>query len=183
MAARAAIRDVGRTLGLPIPQVNAVVAMVPDQLGITIKKAIETSDDLKKAYDSDPEVRELLDLAKSIEGLARNIGTHAAAVVIADRPLVEYVPLQRVQGKEEVITQWAGPQVEHAGLLKMDFLGLRNLTILTKVVDLIEQTTGQRINPYGFPLDDKETFALLCRGEPRACSSWKAAASAISCSE
>jgi DNA polymerase-3 subunit alpha len=167
MAARAAIRDVGRTLGLPIPQVNAVVAMVPDQLGITIKKALETSDDLKKAYDSDPEVRELLDLAKSIEGLARNIGTHAAAVVIADQPLVEYVPLQRVQGKEEVITQWAGPQVEHAGLLKMDFLGLRNLTILTKVVDLIEQTTGQRINPYGFPLDDKETFALLCRGETK----------------
>jgi DNA polymerase-3 subunit alpha len=167
MAARAAIRDVGRTLGMPIPQVNAVVAMVPDQLGITIKKALETSDDLKKAYDSDPEVRELLDLAKSVEGLAKSIGTHAAAVVIADRPLVEYVPLQRVQGKEEVITQWAGPQVEHAGLLKMDFLGLRNLTILTKVVDLIEQTTGQRINPYGFPLDDKETFALLCRGETK----------------
>lgn len=167
MAARAAIRDVGRALGMPIPQVNAVVAMVPEQLGITLKKALATSDDLKKAYDSDPEVRELLDLAMSVEGLARNVGTHAAAVVIADRPLDEYLPLQRVQGKEEVTTQWAMAQVEHAGMLKMDFLGLRNLTILTKVVDLIEQTTGERINPYAFPLDDKETFALLCRGETK----------------
>ncbi len=167
MAARAAIRNVGRALGLPIPRVNAVVAMVPEQLGITLEKALEISDDLKKAYDGDAEVRELIDLAKSIEGLARNVGTHAAAVVIADRPLVEYLPLQRVQGKEEVITQWSMVQVEHAGLLKMDLLGLRNLTILTRVVDLIEETTGQEIDPYAFPLDDAETFALLCRGETK----------------
>ena len=167
MAARAAIRDVGRALGLPIPRVNAVVAMVPDQLGITLDKALQTSDDMKRAYDGDPEVRELIDLARSIEGLARNVGTHAAAVVIADRPLVEYLPLQRVQGKDEVITQWSMVQVEHAGLLKMDFLGLRNLTILTRVVDLIEETTGRRIDPYAFPLDDEETYALLCRGETK----------------
>ena len=87
-----------------------------------------------------------------IEGLARNVGTHAAAVVIADRPLTDYVPLQHVQDKEEIITQWAMGDVERAGLLKMDFLGLRNLTILSKVVDLIEQTTGQKIDPYQFPL-------------------------------
>ena len=102
-----------------------------------------------------------------IEGLARNVGTHAAAVVIADRPLTEYVPLQHVQDKEEIITQWAMGDVEKAGLLKMDFLGLRNLTILSKVVDLIEQTTGERVDPYKFPLDDAETFALLCRGETK----------------
>ena len=102
-----------------------------------------------------------------IEGLARNVGTHAAAVVIADRPLTDYVPLQHVQNKEEVITQWAMADVERAGLLKMDFLGLRNLTILSKVVELIEQTTGQRVDPYSFPLDDAETFALLCRGETK----------------
>ena len=167
MAARAAIRDVGRALGLSIPRVGAVVAMVPEQLGITLEKALATSDDLKKAYDGDPEVRELIDLARSIEGLARNVGTHAAAVVIADRPLVEYLPLQRVQGKEEVITQWSMVQVEHAGLLKMDLLGLRNLTILTRVVDLIEETTGRRIDPYAFPLDDQATYALLCRGETK----------------
>ncbi len=167
LAARAAIRDVGRALGLPLPRVNAVVSLVPEPVGITLEKALQISEDLKKAYDSDPEVRELLDLARQVEGLARNVGTHAAAVVIADRPLVEYLPLQRVTGKEEIITQWAMADVERAGLLKMDFLGLRNLTILSKTVDLIEQTTGQRIDPYNFPLDDPKTFALLCHGETK----------------
>ncbi len=167
MAARAAIRDVGRALGLPIPRVDSIVALVPDELKIKLKGAIEKSDDLKKMYDGDPEARKLLDLAKGIEGLARNVGTHAAAVVIADRPLTEYLPLQHVQGKEDVITQWDMGDVEAVGLLKMDFLGLRNLTILTKVIDLIEQTTGRRIDPYAFPRDDKETFELLCRGETK----------------
>jgi DNA polymerase-3 subunit alpha len=167
MAARAAIRDVGRVLGLPISRVNGVVAMVPDELGITLRKALEKSDDLKKAYDSDGEIRELLDFAMQIEGLARNVGTHAAAVVIADRPLTDYVPLGRVQNKEEIITQWAMGDVEQAGLLKMDFLGLRNLTILSKAIKLIDETTGERIDPYSFPLDDQKTFGLLCRGETK----------------
>ncbi len=122
---------------------------------------------MKKAYNSDGEVRELLDLARKIEGLARNVGTHAAAVVIADRPLTEYVPLCRVQNKDEIITQWAMEDVERAGLLKMDFLGLRNLTVLSKAVEIIEQTTGKRIDRYQFPLDDAESFALLCRGETK----------------
>ncbi len=114
LAARAAIRDVGRALGMPISRVDAIVAMVPEQLGISLNQALEKSEDLKKAYDSDGEVRELLDLARKVEGLARNVGTHAAAVVIADRPLDEYVPLQRVHGKDEVITQWAMGDVEAA---------------------------------------------------------------------
>ena len=167
LAARAAIRDVGRALGLPLARVDAIVAMVPDQLGIELAEALQQSEELKKAYQADGEVRELLDLAQKIEGLARNVGTHAAAVVIADRPLTEYVPLQRVTGKEEIITQWAMGDVERAGLLKMDFLGLRNLTILAKAVDLIERSRGERIDPYKFPLDDKATFALLCRGETK----------------
>jgi len=167
LAARAALRDVGRALGMPIPRVDAVVAMVPDQLGIKLSKALETSEDLKKAYDNDPEIREMLDLAIRIEGLARNVGTHAAAVVIADKPLTEYVPLQHVQGKEEIITQWSMNDVENAGLLKMDFLGLRNLTILSKVIALIEQTTGKRIDPYSFPRDDQPTFDVFCRGETK----------------
>ncbi|MGQ9576813.1 MAG: DNA polymerase III subunit alpha [Thermoguttaceae bacterium] len=167
LAARAAIRDVGRALGLSIPRVSAIVAMVPEQIGITLRTALEKSQELKRAYDTDPEVRELLDLAMQIEGLARNVGTHAAAIVIADRPLVEYLPLQRVSGKEEVITQWAMADVERAGLLKMDFLGLRNLTILSKVVRLIEQTTGQKVDPSRFPLDDKTTFDLLAKGETK----------------
>ncbi len=167
LAARASIRDVGRVLSVSLGRVNQIIAMVPDQLGIKLAEAIETSEDLKKTYETDGEIREVLDLAMKVEGLARNVGTHAAAVVIADTSLTQYVPLGRVTGKTDIITQWAMGDVEAAGLLKMDFLGLRNLTILSKVVDLIEQTTGKRIDPHKFPLDDKETFALFCRGETK----------------
>lgn len=167
LAARAAIRDVGRTLGMPIFRVDQIVAMVPDTLNISLDEALEQSNDLKQAYDSNGEVRELIDLARKIEGLARNVGTHAAAVVIAEKPVGEYVPLQHVKGKTEVITQWAMGDVERAGLLKMDFLGLRNLTILAKSIDLIQQSRGERIDPHKFPLHDAETFALLCRGETK----------------
>jgi len=167
LAARAAIRDVGRTLGLSLARVNQIVQMVPEELGITLQEALTRSEDLKQVYDSDGEVRELLDLALRIEGLARNVGTHAAGVVVADRPLTDYVPLGRVTGKTDIITQWSMEDVEQAGLLKMDFLGLKNLTVLSKAVDLIEQTTGQRVDPYQFPLEDRETFALLCRGETK----------------
>lgn len=167
LAARAAIKDVGRALGIPLGRVNQVTGMVPEQLGISIDKALEISDELKQTYEADGEIRELLDLARKIEGLARNVGTHAAAVVIGDKPLTEYVPLCRVSGKEDIITQWSMNDVEDAGLLKMDFLGLRNLTILRKTVDLIEQTTGEKIDPHSFPLDDKESYALLQRGETK----------------
>ncbi len=167
LAARAAIKDTGRALGMPLGRVNQVTEMVPDELKITIKKALEKSADLKMTYDGDPEVRELLNLAMKIEGLARNIGTHAAAVVIADKPLPEYVPLTRVPGKQDVITQWSMGDVEASGLLKMDFLGLRNLTILSRTVKLIEQTTGKVVDPLKFPLDDKASYALLQRGETK----------------
>jgi DNA polymerase-3 subunit alpha len=175
LAARAAIRDVGRALGMPIPRVDAVVALVPDQLGITLAAAAAPGTQLASACEADAEVRELVDLAGRIEGLARNVGTHAAAVVIADRPLVEYVPLQRVTGKEEVITQWAMGDVERAGLMKMDFLGLRYLTVVAKTLDIIEAAgpldpatgRGRRPDPLAFPLDDRPTFDLLCRGETK----------------
>ena len=167
LAARAAIRDVGRVLGIPLARVNQIVQMVPEELGISLDDALEKSADLKGVYDGDPEIAELLDLARRIEGLARNVGTHAAAVVIADRPLTEYVPLGRVPGKVDIITQWSMNDVEAAGLLKMDFLGLRNLTILSKAVELIEQTTGDKVDPHVFPLDDPDTYALLCRGETK----------------
>jgi len=167
LAARAAIKDTGRALGIPLVRVNQITEMVPDELKITLPKALEQSDELRLTYESDPEIRELIDLAMKIEGLARNVGTHAAAVVIADKPLSEYVPLCRVSGKQDVITQWSMNDVEASGLLKMDFLGLRNLTILSKAVDLIEQTTGQRIDPLKFPLDCKKTYALLQRGETK----------------
>lgn len=167
LAARAAIRDVGRTLGMPIFRVDQIVAMVPDQLGISLADALKQSDDLRRTYESDGEIHELLDLAMKVEGLARNVGTHAAAVVIAEKPVDQYVPLQYVKGKTEIITQWAMGDVERAGLLKMDFLGLRNLTILAKAVELVEQSRGERIDPHRFPLDDAETFGVFCRGETK----------------
>lgn len=167
LAARAAIRDVGRVLGIPLARVNQIAQMVPEQPRITLDKALEQNEELREIYDKEGEIREMIDLARKLEGLARNIGTHAAAVVIADRPLTEYVPLTRITGKMDIITQWSMKDVEAAGLLKMDFLGLRNLTILNKVMELIEQTTGQRLDPYEFSLDDEDTFALLSRGETK----------------
>jgi DNA polymerase-3 subunit alpha len=115
LQARAAIKDVGRAMGLPLAQVNQITEMVPDELKITIKKALEANADLKALYERDNDVGELLNLAMKLEGLARNIGTHAAAVVIADKPLTEYVPLGRVGGKTDIITQWSMGDVEAAG--------------------------------------------------------------------
>ncbi len=167
LQARAAIKDVGRALGIPLPRVNQITEMVPEELKITIRKAMEKNEELAALHQNDPEIRELLDLAMRIEGLARNIGTHAAAVVIADRPLTEYLPLGKVPGKQDVITQWSMGDVEAAGLLKMDFLGLRNLTILSKAVELIEQTTGKKVDPLKFPINDVPTYQLLQRGETK----------------
>jgi len=167
LAAKAAIKDVGRALGIPLVRVNQITEMVPDELKITISKALEKSEELKNTYDSDPEIQELLDIAMKLEGNARNVGTHAAAVVIGDKPLTEYVPLTRVPGKTDIITQWSMNDVEDAGLLKMDFLGLRNLTILSKSVDIIEETTGEKLDLHKIPIDDKESFALLQRGETK----------------
>jgi len=167
LAARAAIRDVGRALGMPLQKVDQIVSLVPDQLGISLEDAAAPGTQLADACEADAEVGELVGLAKQIEGLARNVGTHAAAVVIADRPLVEYVPLCRVTGKEEVITQWAMGDVERAGLMKMDFLGLRYLTVVAKTLDIISSTQQRQLDPFAFPLDDAATFATLCRGETK----------------
>ncbi len=183
LAARAAIRDVGRTLGMPIFRVDQIVAMVPDQLGITLDEALEQSSDLRQAYDSNGEVRELIDLARKIEGLARNVGTHAAAVVIAEKPVDEYVPLQHVKGKTEVITQWAMGDVERAGLLKMDFLGLRNLTILAKSIELVEPNRTASGSTRTSSRSTTRRRSRFCAAARRkASSSSKAAASAICCS-
>ena len=152
-------------LGVPLDRVDEIAKSVPETLNIKLKDAIDESPDLKQAYDNDPVIKEVLDIGMRLEGLARSAGTHAAGVVIADRPLEEYVPLQRITGKEEVITQWT--EVEKAGLLKMDFLGLRNLTILDKAVANVRKHRGIDIDPEYFPLDDKETFALLQRGETK----------------
>ncbi|MEM9703254.1 MAG: DNA polymerase III subunit alpha, partial [Planctomycetota bacterium] len=160
-------RDVGRALGVPLPRVNEIAKLIPDTLGIKLKDAVEQTPDLRDAYEADPQVRELIDYSYKLEGLSRSAGTHAAGVVVADQPLMDLLPLQVITGKEDVVTQWDGPTVESVGLLKMDFLGLRNLTILDKAVKNVERHHGVQIVPKDLPLDDAETFALLQRGETK----------------
>ena len=168
LKAKAAIRDVGRALDVPLPRVNEIAKMVPETLGIKLKDAIKENPELEQLYKSDKQITELLDFAMGIEGLARNCGTHAAGVVVADLPLETVVPLQRITGKEDIITQWDGPTIEAIGLLKMDFLGLRNLTILDKAVINVQKShpeftrLGVQKN-----LTDPDTFALLQRGETK----------------
>lgn len=166
MAAKMSIKDVGRVLGRPISEVNEISSLVPEAPKMTIAKAFEQNPDLRNRYENDRDVRDLIDLAKQCEGLVRSAGTHACAVVIADKQLMEYLPLQ-TDKKDEIVTQWAMGDVEKAGLLKMDFLGLRNLSILSNAIEIIKETTGETIDPYRFPLDDAETYALLCRGETK----------------
>ncbi len=167
LRAKAAIRDVGRALSVPLVRVDAVAKMVPEELNIDLKDSLEKSAELKEAVNGDPQIKELFDIALQLEGLARSAGTHAAGVVVADRPIGEYVPLQTISGKTDIVTQWDGPTVEKAGFLKMDFLGLRNLTILDKAVKNVKKHRGVDIDPVKLPLDDRETFALLQRGETK----------------
>ena len=167
LKAKLAIRDVGRALGIPLARVDQIAKSVPDELNIKLKDAIQQSADLKEAYDGDPEIHKLLDIAQKLEGLTRSAGTHAAGVVVSDAPIDNYIPLQTISGKEDVITQWDGPHVEKAGLLKMDFLGLRNLTILHKAVQNVKKHRGENIEPIKLPLDDQPTYELLQRGETK----------------
>ncbi|MCF0234783.1 MAG: DNA polymerase III subunit alpha, partial [Thermoguttaceae bacterium] len=167
MAAKMAVRDAGRALGMPLADVAAITALVPGKPKMTLKKAFEMSEELRKIYETNVDARRLLDYAKQIEGLARSAGTHACGVIIAQKDLTEFVPVQKLAGKNELVTQWQGAEVEKAGLLKMDFLGLRNLTILADSIKLVEAQTGEKFDPYSLPLDDPETYALLQRGETK----------------
>ncbi len=165
MLARAAIRDVGRVLGLGYGEVDRIAKAVPNQLGIKLDEALEISPELKAAYQSDPQITRLIDLAKQVEGVARNASTHAAGVVISREPLTELMPLQRATNSDALMTQYEMHGVEALGLLKFDFLGLSNLTILRQAVDLIADNRGERIDLEAIPLDDARTFALLASGE------------------
>lgn len=165
MAARAAIRDAGRALGVPLPDVDKIAKMIPSgPTGLSIAQALEQIPDLKLAYAGSPQIRKLLDTAKDIEGLARNAGTHAAGVVISAGPLVEYAPLVKFNDGG-VNTQFDMVWVEKIGLLKMDFLGLRNLTVIHDAVREIRRTVDAGFDISTIPDDDKRTFDMLGRGE------------------
>jgi DNA polymerase-3 subunit alpha len=171
MAAKAALKDVGRALNIPLSRVDQVTKLVPARLNITLEEAHEEEPALRRLVNEDPEIKRLFEFAQKLEGTVRNVGTHAAGVVIADRPLCELVPLQRLpnkdKDKEVVSTQWEMGDIEKAGLLKMDFLGLRNLTSLEAAVKLVEERTGKPLDLLGLPLDDPATYKLLQRGDAK----------------
>ncbi|NLN52784.1 MAG: DNA polymerase III subunit alpha [Firmicutes bacterium] len=163
MAARAAVRDVGRVLNLPYAEVDKIAKMIPPELNITIKEALVKAPDLKELYDQDEQIRQLLDFSMAVEGLPRHASMHAAGVVIASKPLVEYVPLAK--SGDSMVTQFPMTTLEELGLLKMDFLGLRTLTIMGEAVRLVKQSTGREIDLDKLPLDDEKTFAMLSQGD------------------
>lgn len=162
MAARAAIRDCGRAMGLQYSVVDNVAKKVPHAIGVTLEKALLESDELKSLYDTDPVARELIDTAKSVEGMPRHASTHAAGIVITDKPVSDYVPLAR--NDESIVTQFTMTTIEELGLLKMDFLGLRTLTVIDDCVKMVSEKNPE-FDIEKIPYDDKKVFALFSSGK------------------
>jgi len=165
MKAKAVVRDVGRVLDMSYAEVDRIAKMIPFDLKMTLDKALEESPPLKEAYQKDPRVKELVDISRRLEGTTRHASTHAAGVVIAPRPLTEFVPLAALKGNtNEVTTQYDMHGVERIGLLKMDFLGLRTLTLIDNCVKMIAAQTGVRIEADKIPLDDAKTYEMFTAG-------------------
>lgn len=170
MEARGSVRDVGRAMGMPYAGPDRISKMIPPGWqghAMTLEKALTQSPDLKRAYDTEADTKKLLDLAKKLEGVARHASVHAAGVVIADKPLTEYTPLQKEPNGEKIITQYDMYTVgeDGVGLLKMDFLGLRNLTIIQETLRFIKNNEGTEIDMSALSFDDKATYNLLSSGE------------------
>lgn len=168
MMARGAVRDVGRALGYSYSFCDQVAKLVPagaQGFQVTIATAMEKEEDLKKMYNENAQVKRLLDLAQKVEGCARHTSIHAAGVVISPTPLTDFTPIQKETGGERIVTQYEMHAVEAAGVLKMDFLGIRNLSILGHAVEIIAKTTGKKIDITKLSWDDKKTYDMLARGD------------------
>lgn len=177
MLAKAAVRDVGRVLGYPIPEVDRIAKLIPAAPGQTLTDALAQSANLKTLYENDVRARMLIDQARALEGVARNVSTHPAGVIIADEPIVEYAPLHRAtkvpalsmsKGESEngaLVTQYAMNELERIGLLKIDFLGLGTLRLMREVCEMVRARHGISLDLSNIPIDDPEAFALLARGE------------------
>lgn len=163
MKARAVLRDVGRVLEIPLPVVDRIAKLVPDELKITLKKAIDKEPRLREAMKDD-EVRELLTVAQTLEGLSRHKSTHAAGVVISPTPLVDYLPVC-IGPNKEILTQYDMKYTEKTGLIKFDFLGLKTLTVIDRALKLIAYDVGKEVELSKIPMDDPKTYALLCKGD------------------
>ncbi len=160
MMARAAVRDAGRVLDIPYGTVDKIAKLIPEGVKVYLDDCMKPGSELKQAYDADPIVREIVDLAKPLEGLVRQDSIHAAGVVIGDRPLTDYVPLQQKGADQELVTQFSMGDVEALGLLKIDFLGLRNLDVIDKTLELVPGLDIEKL-----PLDDRKTYEMLARGD------------------
>jgi len=170
MKARAAIRDVGRVMDIPLQEVDRVAKAIPNQPPMSIQEALDHSPDFKQLYNNAPYLQTLIDTAKGVEGTVRNAGTHAAGVVVTDRPVEEYSPLHRPTGNIgdspiNTVTQYEMSVVDKLGLLKIDFLGLSTLTIMAQACELIEKRHGVKLTLNNIPADDPETYELIGRGE------------------
>lgn len=166
MKSKMAVKDVGRWLGFTPTETNSIAKLIPDDLKMTLPKALETAPDFRKIYDSDPRTRELIDLSLKLEGLSRNPGVHAAGVIIAPGPVTDYAPIYKDQKKGTVCVQYAKDEAEQVGLLKMDFLGLKTLTVIAKTLEVIAETQEAPVDLNALdPYDDPATYALFCRGE------------------
>ena len=164
MAARGAIRDVGRVQKFPLSEVDKIAKMIPFGPKMTIDDGLNLNKELKELYDKDEKVRDLIDTAKKLEGLSRHASVHAAGVVISEKPLMDHLPLQRL-AENSIVTQYQMTDLEKIGLLKMDFLGLRNLTMIAHAVVLVKENHGIELDIDNLPLNDQKTFSLLMSGE------------------
>ncbi|MEZ6143043.1 MAG: DNA polymerase III subunit alpha [Zavarzinella sp.] len=174
MAAKAAIKDVGRVLDIPLERVNFMTKWVSAKPGTTIEDTLKSSVEFRKEYESDRNVREWIDIALKLEGTNRNAGTHAAGVVIANGPITDYVPIQVIKRKDDagevrqaITTQWVMGDLEQIGMLKMDFLGLRTLSLIDNALKLIKQNHKLDLDIFAIPMDDLPTYQLLQRGDAK----------------
>ncbi len=164
LKAKAVLKDVGRVLDIPLGEVEAMTKLVPDGPKVTLEKALKAEPDLRKLCNSDERYKLMLEHGKKLEGLSRHAGVHAAGVIVADVPLEDVVPLCRQANSDGVITQWDGPTCEKAGLMKMDFLGLRTLTIIQRARELVAKRIGEDVDPEKIPLDDDSVYELFRKG-------------------
>lgn len=166
LGAKAVVRDVGRVLSIPFGDVDKIAKLIPNQLHINLEQSLEAVPEMRQLKEQDPQVRELLDNALVLEGLTRHVSTHAAGVVISPKPLVEFVPLYKgTKEGDEISSQYPMSDLENIGLLKMDFLGLRNLTMIQDTLQMIKQVHKKDLDIMDLPMDDRPTYELLSRGE------------------
>ncbi len=163
MMAKGVIRDVGRVMGIPYADVDKIAKLVPNELNITLKQALEAEPDLKEMYKNNPQINELLDTSMELEGLTRHASTHAAGVVISEEKLTDHIPLFKTG--EQITTGYPMTSLEKIGMLKMDFLGLRNLTVISETLKIIKKLRGADVQIDKIPLDDRKTFDLLKKAE------------------